>query len=193
MRTHFNQETQIDYSESIKASAQILSLLDASVKKEIDVYTRQISISKNYLWMASIFVAFAIGIYDRIFGVNQHLVLSDALSQAHATALLIAISASSIAFYFSSKVFWNSKESTYVLDLPRLFMDDGAFLSSPKSSKSIYENYVYLVGSTYYAYEAQLNESMRRGKCLRISGRCIRTAFFFLILNIVLYLMEKLS
>ena len=193
MKTQFNQETKIDYSESIKASAQILSLLDASVKKEIDVYTRQISISKNYLWMASIFVAFAIGIYDRIFGVNQQLVLSDALSQAHATALLIAISASSIAFYFSSKVFWNSKESTYVLDFPRLFMDDGAFLSSPKSSKSIYENYVYLVGSTYYAYEAQLNESVRRGKYLRISGRCIRTAFFFLILNIVLYLMEKLS
>lgn len=86
----------------------------------------------------------------------------------------------------------NSKEYPYVRDLPRLFMDGQEFLSTPKSPKTIYENYIYLVGSTYYAYESQLNESIRRGKYLHLSGRCIRTAFYFFILNIALYLMEKI-
>ncbi|MDY3115966.1 MAG: hypothetical protein SOR95_08335 [Sutterella sp.] len=179
-----------DYAESIKASAHVLTVIDSCVKKEMDVYPRQISISKNYIWIASLFIALAIGIFDRQYATKSVSDFASWMTWVPAGSLGLVIIASACTFFLSIQVFWNSRESYYVDILGDLFKENERLNATPRNVERIYTYYVQMIGTLSHAFGVQLNESVRRGRYLRWSGVCIRVAFSCLILNILFYLME---
>lgn len=180
-----------DLPESIKASAHVMNLLEANLKKESDVYVRQLSIARNYTWIASLLLAVLIGLFDRLASSIAPLSSSN-LQVAHLVLLGINSLAVAGAFFYSFRVSWNNLDVEYAQTFIELFQDGDDVSGEARTPEQIYLYYVAFIRAMTESYRTLCTGSRHRGKVLRRIGLTLQLSFLLLLFNITFYLMELL-
>ncbi|MDU5054413.1 MAG: hypothetical protein E6234_06125 [Sutterella wadsworthensis] len=187
-------EHRPDYSESIKIAIDTLNRIEAHTRQlYIDVYGRQVAIAKNYIWVASTFIAFTLGYYDRV--------LANAFSSQRAitqwdvaiavTLACIALGAA-VAFFLSITISWGSSGDEHGVHISQIFYVDNVLAADPVSATQILAHYTGLIDCA----DDSLNQTMaiihRKGLTLRKIGLILQVSFALCIVSLVIHLMEEL-
>lgn len=190
------QETpspEVDYSESIKAASTVLSLLEANLKKETDVYVRQLQISRNYTWIASLLWLMLLGIFDRTLGQpSAHHEPLTCFQLFRLMLLFVNGGFIAWAFFFSFQISWRNNDVEYMHQFKNLFMENGDYSPTPRTDSAIYCTFIGFIKMMTNAYGTLSSESERRGKTLNHIGIALMAGFGLMIFNICLYLLEFL-
>ena len=181
------------FTESIKAASHVLTLFEANIKKEEDIFSRQVSISRNYVWIASLFLAVLFAIFDKSFPNGNVISQLSGLTILRCSLLAIASITATTTFYVASKVSFNSLDSRYLHATLELFQnDDGQCYPTPKEDKAIYYHYIRSILTANAVYSLLDRESVRRGKILTLAEKLMQASYILLILNLIIFLEKYL-
>ncbi|MDY3115964.1 MAG: hypothetical protein SOR95_08325 [Sutterella sp.] len=184
--------SQPNYTESIKAATSTLTLLEANIKKEGDHYVRQLSIARNDLWIASLFIAFNVALFEKAFDVSVKLIHWGAFDLIRLVVFVLTIGIAAGVFVCAFRVFWGNVDVQYGQFLDGVFKNNNEYSPNPRSDAELYCHFVGLMGTLTNSYIGLCQGAVRRGKLLRRIGIAIQVCFALIILNILFYLMELL-
>mgnify|MGYP007022459693 FL=1 len=182
-----------DYSESLKVITTMLTLMEANIKKETDVYVRQISIAKNDLWIASLYIAVSIGLFERAFDVSAKLVNWSCFEVFRLALFTITLVTAAWIFFSAFRITWGNFHVEYASNFENGFKEGMNLSSQPKPDEELYAHCVSLLGGMTDSFNDLTEWSERRGNRLRRIGYAIQVCLFLVVANIAFYLLSKIG
>lgn len=185
-----------DYSRAIQTSSHILQLVDSAYKRlRIDEYGQQITLARNYIWVAMSIVTAAVALIGQkqVIAILTHEATSPVLWVCLALCLL-AIVLCVIAIFQCTGIGHGTNSLNYINDIDNMFyqLDDKGERLCVKNPDMpfLYGAHLQAIFDLKEAYSFFEKQKHQKGLKLRRIGGLIRLAITLLVFSYLLYLTE---
>lgn len=194
-----DQQFQLD--QELKYLTHLLNLADTNLNKERGIQTRQVSVARNHIWIASMLAVLSFALFDHV--VSGH-TMDDLPPQAVTFMVFIAITTlcllASFCLVLRVTGNWTDYDYAYYLTLayedpeakPELAPNGTArqvsLVGYQRTPEELWGYNLRLLESASNCYRNLCAQSVERGKLIHHSELCLYAALFFLTCCIPFYL-----